>query len=161
MGAYGAVGIPVTTGAAIGNVDLGHLSNHMVWVLQIFAALVPVLVVAIQDGLRGIREVGLVALATGIVISGLQSIMLWVLQDPELIGIVPPPCRPGVPGGRDAFLAAQAHLSRAHRTDSGRALRAGRTDVQPARSCERLESLHLPFHHHPALVHRAASRLRS
>ena len=90
VGAYGAVGIPVTTGAAIGNVDLGHLSNHMVWVLQIFAALVPVLVVAIQDGLRGIREVGLVALATGIVISGLQSIMLWVLQDPELIGIVPP-----------------------------------------------------------------------
>ena len=89
-GAYGAVGIPVTTGAAIGNVDLGHLSNQMVWVLQIFAALVPVLVVAIQDGLRGIREVGLVALATGIVISGLQSIMLWVLQDPELIGILPP-----------------------------------------------------------------------
>lgn len=90
VGAYGAVGIPVTTGAAIGNVDLGHLSNQMVWVLQIFAALVPVLVVAIQDGLRGIREVGLVALATGIVISGLQSIMLWVLQDPELIGILPP-----------------------------------------------------------------------
>lgn len=90
VGAYGAVGIPVTTGAAIGNVDLGHLSNQMVWVLQIFAALVPVLVVAIQDGLRGIREVGLVALATGIVISGLQSIMLWVLQTPELIGILPP-----------------------------------------------------------------------
>ena len=90
VGAYGAVGIPVTTGAAIGNVDLGHLSNQMVWVLQIFAALVPVLVVAIQDGLRGIREVGLVALATGIVISGLQSIMLWVLQAPELIGILPP-----------------------------------------------------------------------
>ena len=90
VGAYGAVGIPVTTGAAIGNVDLGHLSDQMVWVLQIFAALVPVLVVAIQDGLRGIREVGLVALATGIVISGLQSIMLWVLQDPELIGILPP-----------------------------------------------------------------------
>ena len=90
VGAYGAVGIPVTTGAAIGNVDLGHLSNQMVWVLQIFAALVPVLVVAIQDGLRGIRGVGLVALATGIVISGLQSIMLWVLQDPELIGILPP-----------------------------------------------------------------------
>lgn len=82
VGAYGAVGIPVTTSM--------HLSNQMVWVLQIFAALVPVLVVAIQDGLRGIREVGLVALATGIVISGLQSIMLWVLQDPELIGIVPP-----------------------------------------------------------------------
>ncbi len=90
VGAYGAVGIPVTTGAAIGNVDLGHLSNQMVWVLQIFAALVPVLVVAIQDGLRGIREIGLVALATGIVISGLQSIMLWVLQAPELIGILPP-----------------------------------------------------------------------
>lgn len=90
VGAYGAVGIPVTTGAAIGNVDLGHLSDQMVWVLQIFAALVPVLVVAIQDGLRGVREVGPIALATGIVISGLQSIMLWVLQAPELIGILPP-----------------------------------------------------------------------
>ena len=89
-GAYGAIGIPVTTAATRGGVDLHALSIEMVLVIQIMAALIPVLLVAIQDGLRGIREVGLVALATGIVISGLQSIMLWVLQDPELIGILPP-----------------------------------------------------------------------
>ena len=46
---------PETTGAAIGNVDLGHLSNQMVWVCADLCAYVPVLVVAIQDGLRGIR----------------------------------------------------------------------------------------------------------
>ena len=90
VGAYGAVGIPVTTGAAIGNVDLGHLSNQMVWVLQIFAALVPVLVVAIQDGMRGIREVGLVALMTGVIFSGGQAAILILLGSPELVDIIPP-----------------------------------------------------------------------
>ena len=90
VGAYGAVGIPVTTGADIGSVHLDDLTFQMILVLQIFAALVPVLVVVIQDGLRGIREVGPLALATGLVISGMQSLMLWVLKAPELIGIIPP-----------------------------------------------------------------------
>ena len=90
VGAYGAVGIPVTTGAAIGNVDLGHLSNQMVWVLQIFVAFVPLLMVAIQDGMRGIREVGLVALMTGVIFSGGQAAILMLLGSPELVDIIPP-----------------------------------------------------------------------
>ncbi len=63
-GAYGAIGIPVTTAAKVANLDPAHLSAGMVPVLHIFVAIVPLLMVAIQDGLRGIREVGLVALLT-------------------------------------------------------------------------------------------------
>ncbi len=56
-GAYGAIGIPVTTAAKVGGMDTAHLSAGMVPVLQIFVAFVPLLMVAIQDGMRGIREV--------------------------------------------------------------------------------------------------------
>lgn len=89
-GAYGAIGIPVTTAATRGNVDLHGLSTELVLVIQIIAALIPVLLVAIQDGLRGIREVGLVALIVGLVYSGGQSVLLAGLGNPELVDIIPP-----------------------------------------------------------------------
>ncbi|MDO5751023.1 MAG: L-lactate permease [Rothia sp. (in: high G+C Gram-positive bacteria)] len=89
-GAYGAIGIPVTNGAEKGGVALAHLSADMVPVLQIFALLTPVLMVAIQDGLRGLRETGLVALAAGAVYSGAQSLMLATMGSPELVDIIPP-----------------------------------------------------------------------
>ena len=89
-GAYGAIGIPVTTAATRGGVDLHALSIEMVLVLQIMAALIPVLLVAIQDGLRGIREVGLVALIVGLIYSGGQSALLAGLGNPELVDIIPP-----------------------------------------------------------------------
>ena len=89
-GAYGAIGIPVTTAAKVGGLDTAHLSAGMVPVLQIFVAFVPLLMVAIQDGMRGIREVGLVALMTGIIFSGGQAAILMLLGSPELVDIIPP-----------------------------------------------------------------------
>ena len=89
-GAYGAIGIPVTTAATRGGVDLHALSIEMVLVIQIMAALIPVLLVAIQDGIRGIREVGLVALIVGLIYSGGQSVLLAGLGNPELVDIIPP-----------------------------------------------------------------------
>ena len=89
-GAYGAIGIPVTTAATRGGVDLHCLSTELVLVIQIIAALIPVLLVAIQDGLRGIREVGLVALIVGLVYSGGQSVLLAGLGNPELVDVIPP-----------------------------------------------------------------------
>ena len=89
-GAYGAIGIPVTTAAKVGGLDIAHLSAGMVPVLQIFVAFVPLLMVAIQDGMRGIREVGLVALMTGIIFSGGQAAILILLGSPELVDIIPP-----------------------------------------------------------------------
>ena len=89
-GAYGAIGIPVTTAATRGGVDLHGLSTELVLVIQIIAALIPVLLVAIQDGLRGIREVGLVALIVGLVYSGGQSVLLAGLGNPELVDVIPP-----------------------------------------------------------------------
>ena len=89
-GAYGAIGIPVTTAAKVGGLDTAHLSAGMVPVLQIFVAIVPLLMVAIQDGIRGIREVGLVALMTGVIFSGGQVAILMLLGSPELVDIIPP-----------------------------------------------------------------------
>ena len=89
-GAYGAIGIPVTTAATRGGVDLHAVSTELVWVIQIIAALIPVLLVIIQDGLRGLREVGLIALIVGIVYSGGQSVLLAGLGNPELVDIIPP-----------------------------------------------------------------------
>ena len=89
-GAYGAIGIPVTTAANYGNIDLAGLSIDIVPVLQIFSMLIPVLMVAIQDGVRGVREVGPVALLIGAVFSGGQSAILFFLGSPELVDIIPP-----------------------------------------------------------------------
>ena len=89
-GAYGAIGIPVTTTATRGGVDLHALSIEMVLVIQIMAALIPVLLVAIQDGLRVPREVGLVALIVGLIYSGGQSVLLAGLSNLELVDIIPP-----------------------------------------------------------------------
>ena len=89
-GAYGAIGIPVTTAANYGNIDLAGLSIDIVPVLQIFSMLIPVLMVAIQDGIRGVREVGPVALLIGAVFSGGQSAILFFLGSPELVDIIPP-----------------------------------------------------------------------
>ena len=89
-GAYGAIGIPVCIGAEKGGVALAALSTDMVFVLQIFAILCPVVMVMLQDGLRGLRQTGVVALITGAVFGGGQSLMLLVLGSPELVDIIAP-----------------------------------------------------------------------
>ena len=89
-GAYGAIGIPVSNGAEKGGVALAALSTDMVFVLQIFAILCPVVMVMLQNGLRGLRQTGVVALITGAVFGGGQSLMLLVLGSPELVDIITP-----------------------------------------------------------------------
>lgn len=88
-GAYGAIGIPVIVGAKQGGVEQAALNAEMILVVQIISALIPLLIVIIQDGMRGLRQIGLIALLIGVVISALQSIFLLTLGS-ELADIVPP-----------------------------------------------------------------------
>lgn len=88
-GAYGAIGIPVIQGAKVGGVDLGELSTWMIPVIQGLTALIPLILVAILDGFRGIRQTWPAWLIIGIVFSGAQSLVLW-LAGPELTDILPP-----------------------------------------------------------------------
>ncbi|MEY2848097.1 MAG: hypothetical protein RI885_762 [Actinomycetota bacterium] len=87
-GAYGAVGIPVVVGAAQGGVPLTELSMMMIVVLQVVTLFVPLILVIILDGLRGVRETWPVVLLLGVLFSGSQSLVLFVLG-PELADIVP------------------------------------------------------------------------
>lgn len=89
FGGYGAIGIPVIVGAAQGDVPLTDLSRMMVLVIQGIMIFIPVLLVVILDGLRGLRETGGIALIIGVLVSGLQSVFLWV-AGPELVDIIPP-----------------------------------------------------------------------
>lgn len=89
FGGYGAIGIPVIVGATQGDVPLTELSRMMVLVIQGIMVFIPVLLVVILDGRRGLRETGGIALAIGFLVSGLQSVFLWV-AGPELVDIIPP-----------------------------------------------------------------------
>ena len=159
-GAYGAIGIPVTTAAKVGGLDTAHLSAGMVPVLQIFVAFVPLLMVAIQDGMRGIREVGLVALMTGVIFSGGQAAILMLLGSPELVDIIPPLLS----------LVALAlvmqkwqpkHIFREPTAPSLEEVQAqqGRQAHQ-RRNPQGLEPLRLPVRRDSALVHRSEAPLR-
>ncbi|WP_183418406.1 L-lactate permease [Microbacterium proteolyticum] len=87
-GAYGAIGIPVIVGAQVGEVALADLTIDMVLVLQVLTLAVPVILVLILDGWRGVRETWLVLLATSVVYSASQAGIL-VLLGPELADILP------------------------------------------------------------------------
>ena len=87
-GAYGAIGIPVIVAAQQGGVAPGALNPVMVPVLQLVATFIPLLLVFILDGMRGVRQTGIHALITGVVFTGLQSLVL-VTMGPELVDIIP------------------------------------------------------------------------
>ncbi|SLF05097.1 L-lactate transport [Mycobacteroides abscessus subsp. bolletii] len=87
-GAYGAIGIPVLTGSTVSGVPQADLNGMMVWVLQIISAFIPVLLVMMLDGLRGLKQTGLLALGLGVVVSAVQSGVLVALG-PELADIIP------------------------------------------------------------------------
>ena len=89
VGAYGAIGIPVIVGAKVGDVPLGDLSHMMIPVIQIITICIPLVLVAMVDGMRGLKEIGWVALVLGIVVSASQALLLYV-AGPELVDIVPP-----------------------------------------------------------------------
>lgn len=87
-GAYGAIGIPVITGASVSGVPAADLNGMMVWVLQIISALIPLLLVIVLDGMRGLKQVGALALALGVFVSLAQSAVL-IFIGPELVDIIP------------------------------------------------------------------------
>lgn len=87
-GAYGAIGIPVLTGSTVSGVPQADLNAMMVWVLQIITAFIPVLLVMMLDGIRGLKQTGLLALGLGVVVSAVQSGVLVALG-PELADIIP------------------------------------------------------------------------
>jgi lactate permease len=88
-GAYGALGIPVLVGAQQGGVDLGEMSVMMIAIIQLSTSFVPALLVAVMDGVRGLRETWPVLLLVGVLFSVSQALTLYLLG-PELTDIVPP-----------------------------------------------------------------------
>lgn len=88
-GSYGAIGIPVVVGAQQGHVGLAGLSSMMVVVTVLVTFAVPFLLMAVMDGVRGLRETFPAALVSGLVFAGLQAaVLLWL--GPELADIIPP-----------------------------------------------------------------------
>lgn len=88
-GAYGAIGIPVLVGAQQGGVELRDLSVMMIAIVQLSTLFVPLLLVVVLDGYRGVRETWPVLLLIGLMFSGLQVMTLY-LFGPELTDIIAP-----------------------------------------------------------------------
>ncbi|WP_349985636.1 L-lactate permease [Stenotrophomonas sp. WHRI 8082] len=88
-GAYGAIGIPVLVGAQQGGVSLDAMSLMLIALVQVIALLTPVILVAMLDGWRGVRDTWPVLLFVGAVFSGVQILTLYLLG-PELVDILGP-----------------------------------------------------------------------
>jgi lactate permease len=88
-GAYGAIGIPVLVGARVGGVELADMSVMMIAIVQLSTLFVPLLLVLVLDGFRGVRETWPVLLVIGVIFTGLQTLTLYFLG-PELTDIVAP-----------------------------------------------------------------------
>ncbi|MGW8483135.1 L-lactate permease [Microbacterium sp. NPDC055903] len=115
-GAYGAIGIPVVVGAQVGEVPLADLTVDMVMVLQALTLLVPVILVMILDGWRGVRETWPILLATTLVYSATQAGIL-IFLGPELADILP-----GLAGMVVIFAIGRVwQPSRVYREDGGEA----------------------------------------
>jgi len=70
--AFGAIAVPITTLAKITNIDVGTLSSMVGRQTPILALFVPLVLVFMVDGRRGIREVWLPAVVGGVVFAALQ-----------------------------------------------------------------------------------------
>ncbi|GAA1757196.1 L-lactate permease [Rothia terrae] len=88
-GAYGAIGIPSIVAVQQGAVDKAEFAMMMVLSVQVISLFIPLLLVAILDGVRGIKETWWVALLIGFVVSAAQAIVLVALG-PDLVDIIPP-----------------------------------------------------------------------
>jgi lactate permease len=88
-GAYGAIGIPILVGARVGGVDLTDMSIMMIAIVQLSTLFVPLLLILVLDGFRGVSETWPVLLLIGVLFSGLQTLTLYFVG-PELTDIVAP-----------------------------------------------------------------------
>ncbi|MBB3658030.1 lactate permease [Rhizobium sp. BK650] len=88
-GAYGAIGIPVLVGAQQGGVNLAEMSAMMIAIVQLSTLFVPLLLILVLDGYRGVKETWPVLLLIGALFSSLQTLTLYFVG-PELTDIVAP-----------------------------------------------------------------------
>ncbi|AOZ88385.1 L-lactate permease [Bacillus xiamenensis] len=86
-GAFGAVGIPVITGAQMGNMPPLTLSQTLVYTIPFISFCIPFLLIFIVDGFKGIKE----TLPALLVVSGSYAILqavTMVTMGPELANII-------------------------------------------------------------------------
>ncbi|OLP65693.1 L-lactate permease [Bacillus pumilus] len=86
-GAFGAVGIPVITGAQMGNLTPLALSQTLVYTIPFISFCIPFLLILILDGFKGIKE----TLPALLVVSGSYAILqavTMVTMGPELANII-------------------------------------------------------------------------
>lgn len=86
-GAFGAVGIPVITGAQMGNMTPLALSQTLVYTIPFISFCIPFLLIFIVDGFKGIKE----TLPALLVVSGSYAILqavTMVTMGPELANII-------------------------------------------------------------------------
>ncbi|MEW6980361.1 L-lactate permease [Bacillus pumilus] len=86
-GAFGAVGIPVITGAQMGNMTPLALSQTLVYTIPFISFCIPFLLILIVDGFKGIKE----TLPALLVVSGSYAILqavTMVTMGPELANII-------------------------------------------------------------------------
>ncbi|KML11385.1 L-lactate permease [Bacillus safensis] len=86
-GAFGAVGIPVITGAQMGNMTPLALSQTLVYTIPFISFCIPFLLILIVDGFKGIKE----TLPALLVVSGTYTILqavTMVTMGPELANII-------------------------------------------------------------------------
>ncbi|MCI3988037.1 L-lactate permease, partial [Bacillus vallismortis] len=68
-GAFGAIGIPVITGAQIGDLSALGLSRTLMWTLTMITFFIPFLLVFLLDRIKGIKQ----TLPAMLVVSGLYT----------------------------------------------------------------------------------------
>ncbi|RKD71294.1 lactate permease [Sinobaca qinghaiensis] len=86
-GAFGAIGIPVITGAQVGGLETLELSRMLAWILPGISFAVPFILIFILDGRKGVKEI----LPALFVVSGtytLAQIVTIVFMGPELANIL-------------------------------------------------------------------------
>ena len=88
-GAFGAMGIPVIVGAQVIGAEPYAVGRLVVMQLILIGVIIPFWLVAVVDGMRGIRETWPIILFTGVVFALTQSLTA-LLIGPELPDIIAP-----------------------------------------------------------------------
>lgn len=86
-GAFGAIGIPVITGAQIGNLSALELSRTLMWTLPMISFLIPFLLVFLLDRMKGIKQTWPALLVVSGGYTAVQTLTMAVLG-PELANIL-------------------------------------------------------------------------
>lgn len=87
-GAFGTVGIGVFTGAEVGNMDVLALSGLAALTLPLISFIIPFMLIFIQDGVKGIKEI-FPALITVSTVFGLFQFITAKFIGPELTNVIP------------------------------------------------------------------------